>query len=547
MVLTKFFKEALFINICFFDTKKKYYSMPTNEERYESNRSKIQSNYEDHFTWSFNKSARHAGTFRSDNPYLQNLKQASSKQDEDALYELAVKSEAELAQYERERADRRADLEEQRAYDDPFAVVARQRRAGINPDLVGSSAGAGSSAGTGSSAVASMPSLETPTDNTTPFANGSLMLQGFQVASSLIGSIASFGSSVVDAVDTISMLPHKFKGAELLNEAQDISNESSALSLIGSKVDGWTQLSKLITPETTDEDGLSLLSSLGVSDPTNELKVLRHIQQHPEYIADWEEDKKRKIANQEWNEVYTEEVVNRSISLSEQLTRVDQSLQLSQKDFQYKVSSLLNTDENASYVAETEKIRMSNDRETANYDSDRLNLMHQKLERDLSAFGAQLDMVNEGIKQSEDLIKKIKNSGKPFMDFKTGRCRNIGNLYYTPEEYATIQIEQQKIKAYRAMGSQYMNSAYSYLLNTISRDYFDERMMQSDGELRNFATHPDIVQFLQNAFTFEQFVSGQVSSNDIVSQLAGMGIDLVKLIFGGAVTKGTSALSNLAR
>ena len=249
--------------------------MPTNEERYESNRSKIQSNYEDHFNWSFNKSARHAGTFRSDNPYLQNLKQASTKQDEDALYELAVKSDAELAQYERERADRRADLEEQRAYDDPLAVVARQRRAGINPDLAPAGASAGASAGAGHSQVVSMPSLDTPTDNTTPFASGSLMLQGFQVASSLIGSIASFGSSVVGAVDTISMLPHKLRGADLLNEAQDISNQSSALSLMGSKIDHWTELAKLITPETSDEDGLSLLSALGSSDAANELKALR--------------------------------------------------------------------------------------------------------------------------------------------------------------------------------------------------------------------------------------------------------------------------------
>lgn len=507
--------------------------MPTNEERYESNRSKIQSNYEDHFTWSFEKSARHAGTFRSDNPYLQNLKQASSKQDEDALYELAVKNEAELAQYERERADRRADLEEQRAYDDPLAVVARQRRAGINPDLVGSSAGAGSSAGTGSSSVVSMPSLDTPIDNTTPFASGSLMLQGFQVASSLIGSIASFGSSVVGAVDTISMLPHNLRGVELLNEAQDISNQSSELSLMGSKIDHWTQLAKLITPDTSDEDGLSLLSALGSSDATNELKALRHIQKHPEYIADWEEDKKNKLYYEQWNEVFTEEVVNRTISLTEQLERVDKSLQLSEKDFKLKINSIFNTDENAGYIAETERLRMSNDREQVYFDADRLNLMHQKLTRDLEAFGAQLNMVKDGIQQSHDLIDKIKRGGKPFMDFKTGRCRNIGNLYYTPEEYATIKIEEQKIKAYRAMGSQFISNAYGYLLNTIQRDYFDERMMQSDGELRNFATHPDILNFWQTAFTFDQFSSGQVSSDDIISQMAGMGIDLVKLLFGG--------------
>lgn len=520
--------------------------MPTNEERYESNRSKIQSNYEDHFTWSFNKSARHAGVFRSDNPYLENLKNASSKQDEDALYELAVKSEAELAQYERERADRRADLEEQRAYDDPLSVVGRQRRAGINPDLVGSTAGAGSSAGTGSSAVASMPSLDTPTDNTTPFASGSLMLQGFQVASSIIGSIASFGSSVVGAVDTIAMLPHKFQGAELLNEAQDISNQSSAMSLIGSKIDGWNQLAKLITPETTDEDGLSLLAALGSTDAANDLKAVRHIQKNPKSIADWEEEKKRKIANEEWNKVYTEEVVNRSIALSEELTRVDQSLQLTEKDFKYKVSSILNTDENAEYIAETEKLRMSNDRAQANYDADQLNLMHQRLTRDLEAFGAQLDMVKDGIKRSEDLIEAMKRGGKPYMDFDAGRCRRIGNLYYTPEEYAQIQIEQEKIKAYKAMGTQFLGNAQGFILNTIQREYFDTRMMQNNGELRNFATHPDILQFWQTLSTFDQFASGQVSSNDIISQLAGMGIDLVKLFFGGPTSKGTT-INNFLR
>lgn len=514
--------------------------MPTNEERYFNS---SQKKYDDP-NWVWQKD-EHAGTFSVDNPYLNNLNQAIQHSDVDALYELAVKEEAKLADYRRERADRYADLQEQRAYDDPMAQVARQRRAGINPDIAGT-AGAGAGTGTGGSVTANMPSLDTPTDNTTPFASGSLMMQGFQVASSLIGSIASFGSSVVGAVDTISMLPHKLESAKLLNEAQDISNQSSQLSLMGSKIDNWTSLAKLITPETTDEDGLSLLSALGITDPANELNALRHIQKHPEYIADWEEDKKNKLYNEQWNEVYTEAVVNGTISMTEQLERVDKSLQLSEKDFQLKVSSLLNTDENAQYVAETEKLHMSNERAQANYDADHLNLMHQKLTRDLQAFGAQLDMVNAGIKESEDLITKIKNSGKPYMDFKTGRCRNIGVLYYTPEEYATIKIEEQKIKAYKAMGTQFMGNAYGFILNTIQREYFDERMMQADGELRNFATHPDILQFWQSAFTFDQFASGQVSSDDIISQLAGMGIDLVKLFFGGPRSKGTT-INNFVR
>ena len=108
--------------------------MATNEERYKQ---AFSSAFSPNWTSQHKTFGKHGAKLSPDNPYYTQLNQSMSAGDEDALFELAVKWEAENAGYQQERADKLADLAEQRAYDDPSAVVARNRKAGINPDLQG--------------------------------------------------------------------------------------------------------------------------------------------------------------------------------------------------------------------------------------------------------------------------------------------------------------------------------------------------------------------------------------------------------------------------
>lgn len=514
--------------------------MPTNEERYESNRSKIQSNYEDHFTWSFNKSSRHAGTFRSDNPYLQNLKQASSKQDEDALYELAVKTEAELAQYERERADRRADLEEQRAYDDPLAVVGRQRRAGINPDLAPAGAPAGASAGAGHSQVVSMPSLDTPTDNTTPFASGSLMLQGFQVASSLIGSIASFGSSVVGAVNTFSMLPLQKESVQLSNDiareditGKQLANDSSRLSLIKSGLSTISELSSFITPDTSEEDATPLMTALGISPDIvpSMYKAIQHAHKNPKFIADWEQDKADAIAKEEFNKVFTREVQHKSLALASNLELVEKGLKFSQTDLEYKVANLLNTEDNAAYLANKQEKVWDNEMQSAVIEGESLDLKAEQVKRNLSAFKSQLEMVDNGIKESQSFIDEIFSEAKSRKVIPQG-ARKIDGVYLSAEEASFVEIERQKILAYKSLGASYLNNANSFIIDTFMRHYFQQQLLHPSGEIKPMYNkfHPDVTSFVGKMFTFDQINSGSATPDDVVNSYSGILIDILRLL-----------------
>lgn len=515
----------------------------TNEEIYKSSRKRLQLHPADEDGRILTETARHAGTFSSNNPYFKNLKQASSKQDEDALYELAIKWESENADYVRERADKRADLEEQRAYDDPLAVVGRNRRAGINTDLLGGSTGTGSSSG---SAVAQMPSFETPTENTTPFAsvsqNTGLLFQGFQTVASLMSAIASFGTSVVGAVDTITMLPKKREQLELQNDSQEIQNDSLRLGLVNDKLGMLNQLSNLITPETTDEDGLNLLTSLGLGSDIapSHLKTIRHLQKHPEFLAKWEESEARRIANEAYNEVYTKEVKKGAIQLTADLETVGMQLQFHQDDFKLKVAKLVNTDDNANVQYGIFEQTQQNERQSLNNESDQIELVHRQIQQDVKVYEKQVELLKKAIDNSKEVISQIKSKGCAMPNFKTGAIKLIGEAYYTPEQVALINKEEQRILAYETMGSQFLGNLHSMMLDSYKTAYFNRRFINYGGDVTEYALHPDRSQFLNTQFTFSNYVNGECSSSDLFTNIINMGVDMAKFFLNPKKAAGTT-------
>lgn len=233
---------------------------------------------------------RHAGNFSQSNPYAQQLAVATNNQDKDALYEKAVNWEAD-----------RASLEEQRAYDDPSAQVARQRAAGINPDLSGSSGG--SSISSGSSAV--QPQTQGQTKFSNSYDTSATVFQGMQATASLISSLTGAVSGGFDLVKGIStfgdFLSQSASQSSMLKTAANIASQTAPgviaaqnaenqiavdtaesrtssmnLDAYHKKLAFVDTLSHMLdgTKEYTDDELDSFISRVGYTDSGGELRTL---------------------------------------------------------------------------------------------------------------------------------------------------------------------------------------------------------------------------------------------------------------------------------
>lgn len=134
-------------------------------------------------------SVRHSGYFSPNNPYLANLQSANKNQDKDALYELAVKWEAD-----------NYNTQESRDYNSPLSQVGLSREAGINSDIVGSSAGSAGSSGSAGSAIPQQTSQ-------TKFSNA---YDNISSATAVVNSVVSTAQSITALVQTIGTMSDVF-------------------------------------------------------------------------------------------------------------------------------------------------------------------------------------------------------------------------------------------------------------------------------------------------------------------------------------------------
>lgn len=257
----------------------------------------------------------HSGTFSQNNPYLQQMETASRRQDVDALYERAVEWEADQANYMQQLDVNRQILEEQRAYDDPSARLARERRAGINSDILAasSSGGHGSSPSPGM-AVPGMADQSGQTKFSNKYDDTSLALSAMGTALGFVNSFTNLGSAVVSGIDTISTLPSriaqtKASGDLMSAQANSIeqllpyqligaghSNKSQALSNISQGASIVAQLSTLFA-DHSDQDVTDVLqSAFGMSsdDAASSLNAIRSAQKNPAFQT-YVQDNHRKL------------------------------------------------------------------------------------------------------------------------------------------------------------------------------------------------------------------------------------------------------------
>lgn len=521
----------------------------TNEERYKQVTERVNRVTNDSLRfestpadWSSKKTKRHSGTFSANNPYFAQLDRASSKADEDALFELAVKWEAEQAGYLQERADKYADLQEQRAYDDPRAVVARNRLAGINPDLGGSGPGAAPGAG---SVTADMPSLNTPTENTSHFDNQldrhSMLVGTLGAVGTVVSSLSGLGSTVINGISTLKQLPITLKAGQLANQlAEDlmpfqvqqaeknvnltdknitladerirgarIANESSELGLINQSLGVLNSLSSYVTPDTPDEDVPNILRSLGIGE--DKLPIyqagIKQWHSNPAYKANYEKSIAERNKAEAFNDAFSLDLLKGNIELQQQVETAELLTKYHQQEFQSKVAKYLNTDTYAKQVGNLTISQTSLASQQVVYDSKQLEYMRSLLYQDMKSFKSQIDYLAHGVNTSENTIASIRQKATE------------NNRPLSASEQALIQVEQEKILSYTTLGSRYLGDAKNYVINSVQNAYYSQQVLNDEGFIEPIWFTPNYHSFINQNLNFTNVVNGSVSSDDIATSL----------------------------
>lgn len=466
------------------------------------------------------KNRRHKGVFSDNNPYYEQLRLTTNKQDEDALYERAVEWEADQVNYQQQLQDQIMLRDEQREYDDPSAVVARQRRAGINPDIAGSNiAGTGSSSG-----ATSAPSMADQTGQTkfmNSYDNTAQVMNGIGTASNLISSLASFGSTAIAGYTSLMQLPAQIKignaQAYVADKTKDnavaladssayqvhLQNVNSSLGLISS-------LSSMFTPESTDEEINAILSSAGLPAESHPgyLNGIRQFQKNPQfkaYVANAEKERREAEA---YNSVYTTELLSSLIDIGSQV-------QQSQQDFDMHISNLkasfaekLNDEQFSTEIATGIKkdVQLSN-QENA-YQSMQLN-------HNIKSFVRSLKQVKNATQYCDEVITSVYKQA-----LKEGRSAEK----LTASEEAMIAAHRIRKMNLQTLGSNNLNNMYQLLTETARTRLFHQVGM-THGYVEPAIGMEKYDIFSQ--YTFGQFVSGSVNEDGLSNQLFDIGKSIV--------------------
>lgn len=199
----------------------------------------------------------------ADNPYLPQLRAVEKGSDAMDLLNAAIEYDA-----DRRAAVDKAELDrilqaEQRAYDSPAQRIARERAAGLNPDLQGSS-GSGTGSGSGSGMVQSQP-LETDLD---PFQRGTEVAQTVFQGVSAVGS---FFSGVIGAASSAADLAFKISDWANAKQRSDASTASAQMTAAGDRFEIVDTIAKSIPPAFDDAGKQIPITAAQITDAAKQL------------------------------------------------------------------------------------------------------------------------------------------------------------------------------------------------------------------------------------------------------------------------------------
>lgn len=251
--------------------------------------------------------------FSPENPYYQQMAYASKKSDLIELQQQAIRWEAEQQNYQQQLSDQERLRDEQREYEHPAAQLARQRAAGINPDLAGSAGGsAGGSTGSAPISAPDLADAQAP-DFVTPQEEANTIFDGINTAVSALSGITGtlnagveFAKSLATFGDTLDIAHSAARSAVAdANVDEAIAGDkiqASQLATLRSRLSYIGESAALFRGDETDEEILSTFKNLGDLNPEASAGAYKRYRDTPEVQAAYQKallsEKQSRAANQ---------------------------------------------------------------------------------------------------------------------------------------------------------------------------------------------------------------------------------------------------------
>ena len=445
---------------------------------------------------------RHAGQFSSNNPILAQLAVATNKQDIDALYEQAINWETNYA-----------ILQEQREYDLPENEIARQRDAGINPDLTG-----GSGSGSIGSGNASMSPVQGQTKFSNSYDNSAIVFEGLNTAANMVSTFTGAFGSIVDGISKVKMLPSQVKlnnstadlQAAQANEITQLLSGKKTLNDIAASngiLQSLAQATDLIPSDSEDAAVLDTLKSLGLgaddSARQGYLGIVRQFQSNPEKRAKFANATVAAAEAEERARQTTPQIMSEIVGNNLRAAKAKAAFDADHAELTSRVERYLNQDKDYS-----NNLYKSLDNNAA------VDAMGSQLDKDMLKrdIGVYLENINGLAVQIEKNNKKIKQLREAYGDVMPPAIQ----VWIDALEYDNMQLS--------TLGSTELSRLYDIGRHASKINYMNSVNI-SDGEVETvigLEKHTNFVEYM-----FSDILTHQTSLNDVGMGIINMIPDLI--------------------
>ena len=426
-------------------------------------------------------STRHAGSFYTNNPYLEQLRVAKGNEDKDALYERAVEWNADYYNLLEQRKYDKGVLDEQREYDSPIQQAIRAREAGINMDL--GSAGNGGNGISSSNAQLAQREIKDQTAQTkfmNAYDNTQIVFEGINTAANLVSSIAGGYGTIMQGISTMMQLPSVIRSnnaqADLYGvqaneidsmlsgkkKAQDLDNSERYMNQIGKLATAYLQ------PNFTDEEGTNLLTTMGI-DPSEHARFMesvRGVHNNPKLLEEYNANQLAARQARIRNMMFDEGTVTKMVDLAKQSELMTLQFKYADNALMASVSSALLSDE--SY---TENL-IDTELQSALGNKTQATVQTQNMLKDAESWGRLWDEKMAMCKQAKYDLEQIKK-----LALTDGK--------WTAEElsnYNTAWINYMRVRDGLSTEFNQMRGAF---IEVLQKRFERERMINGDGSLKN--------------------------------------------------------------
>lgn len=468
---------------------------------------------------------RHAGTFSPSNPYAAQIAAATNNKDRDALYERAIGWEAD-----------RANLEEQREYDDPVNQVARQRAAGFNPDLAGS--GGSSGVSSGSSAVQPQAQGQSQFSNVSGnIADGvSIAQTSFQGIESVMSSLNLF-TSAMNGINSFREAKKTFESrrqildnqatitgveSDIAEDTKDSTikarNAMNGITVANSLLSQAVEIASMFTPEMSEDEKLSLCKSIGYDDTQaqNLVSAVSTLNKTPQFQD--LHNRRQILLNESQGKKghYSTEYFSAISGFNVQFNLDVAEMDAHTAKFTKLVNSLTQTDENAANLSESDKLSNANNLEKQRIVRNELNSVIGAISKKLTYRAKLLEKLT---KEKSSLEKKYEKTGHSFFD------RYLPDM--PPEVEARIDAIEQQISTVETRSNLDLDAIYQIATQFASTRYLSTQTTNAYGGATTILGNSKYD--YQDAIIFGKYRSAVTSDEgDAAIDLAG---SILKIIF----------------